>query len=95
MLNFLVFFVQKRRKLSRKNCFVFAPLKGAWKAVEITVGKSAEKKKMCVPKFFRYFAFCKIKGRYTIDFDKEEPIVIYENPLQIDCEDFLKQQQNN
>ena len=50
---------------------------------------------MCVPKFFRYFAFCKIKGRYTIDFDKEEPIVIYENPLQIDCEDFLKQQQNN
>jgi hypothetical protein len=36
-----------------------------------------------------------IKARYTIDFDKEEPIVIYENPLQIDCEDFLKQQQNN
>lgn len=44
-------------------------------------------KKLSVPIFFRYFAFCKIKI--------EEPIVIYENPLQIDCEDFLKQQKNN
>ena len=58
--------------------------------------EKVQNKKNCVSRnFFVILHFVKLKARYTIDFDKEEPIVIYENPLQIDCEDILKQQQNN